>query len=126
MKYVVIVNQKYLVSVEANTHGGAEHKILDDIHYGVETCQAFTIEEMRTDTFKALVENCETISYAEMVKLSEVYKATLEEIKEDNKMIEEYTKQLNELYKEIELAKDNMKICLHNVEIAELELKEIW
>lgn len=126
MKYVVIVNQKYLVSVEANTHGGAEHKILDNVYYGVETCQAFKIEEMATDTFKALAENCETISYDEMVKRSEVYKATLNEIKEDNEMIEKYTEQLNGLYKKIELAKDNMRICLHNVEIAELELKEIW
>ncbi len=126
MKFMVVVNQKYLVNVEANTHGGAEHKILDDIHYGIETCQAFTFEEMTTDTFKALAENCETISYDEMVKRSKDYKATLDEIKEDNEIVEKYTKQLNELYKEIELAKDNMRVSLHNIEIAELELKEIW
>lgn len=126
MKFLVIVNQKYLVTVEANTHGGAEHKILDNIHYGIETCQAFTIAEMVTDTFKAMVENCETISYDEMVKRSELYKETLDEIKDDNERIEKYTQQLNELYKQIELAKDEMKTCLHNVEIAELELKEIW
>lgn len=126
MKYAVIVNQKFLVTVEANTHGGAEHKILDNVYYGIETCQAFTIDEMTTDVFKALVENCETISYDEMVKRSKDYKATLDEIKEDNEMVEKYTKQLNELYKEIEIAKDNMRVSLHNIEIAELELKEIW
>lgn len=126
MKYVVIVNQKYLVSVEANTHGGAEHKILDNVYYGVKTCQAFTIEEMSTDTFKALAENCETISYDEMLEKGKVYKETLDAMRENRANAEEYNAQVQELYKKIELAKDNMRSCLHNVEMAELELKEIW
>lgn len=126
MKFVVVVNQKYLVSVEANTHGGAEHKILDNVHYGVETCLAFKIEEMATETFRALAENCETISYDEMLKKGQLCKETLAEIKENKITVEKYNEQIRELYAQIELLKDNMKVSLHNIEIAELELKEIW
>lgn len=126
MKYVVIVNQKYLVSVEAQSHGGAEHKILDNVYYGVETCQAFTIKEMATDIFRALAETCETISYDEMLKMGELYKETLDEIKENEIKVENYNKQITELYQQIELAKDNMRICVHNVEMSEIVLKEIW
>ena len=126
MKYIVVVNQKYLVSVEANTHGGAEHKILDNIYYGVETCQAFAIEEMATDTFRALAENCETISYDEMLNRSKLYKETLDKIKENKTKVEEHNKHITELYRQLELVKDEMKTRLHNIEMAELELKEIW
>lgn len=68
-KYLVIVNQKYLVSVEANTNGGAEHRVLDLFPYPsvIHSCQAFSQESMKTEFFSNSAINCETISYSELV-----------------------------------------------------------
>jgi hypothetical protein len=97
MKFIVIVNQKYLVTVEANTHGGAEHVILDTVYYGIKTCQAFTVDEIVTDTFKALAENCETISYAEMLEKSKLYKETLNNLEQAKRVAEKEKTQIEEL-----------------------------
>ena len=51
MKYMVVVNQKYIVTVEANSACSAEHKILDNMD-GVQGAQAFTGKELSTDTFQ--------------------------------------------------------------------------
>jgi hypothetical protein len=66
-KYFVIVNRKYLVKVEATSNGGAEHVILDNI-YGTESSLAFGLDEMHIDTYKWAFEECETISYDELMK----------------------------------------------------------
>lgn len=126
MKYVVIVNQKYLVSVEANTHGGAEHKILDNIYYGIETCQAFKLEEMVTDVFKALAQNCETISYAEMLQKSKLYKETLDNIESDKITLEKNITEIKNLYERIEALKDDSRILTNHIDTYNQELKEIW
>ena len=126
MKYIVIVNQKYLVTVEANTHGGAEHKILDNVYYGVETCQAFTIAETSTDIFRALVENAETISYTEMLEKSRLYKETLNNLEQAKCIAEKEQTQINELYQQIELCRDRVRILANNIDTYNQELKEIW
>ncbi len=122
MKFIVIVNQKYLVTEDADTHGGAEHKILDNIYYGVETCQAFSMEEITTDIFKALAKECETISHSELYDKAREYKAKNEEIEKQKKQIEEYKNQIKELEKTIrqttiskELAENNLKCLMHNL-----------
>lgn len=47
MKFYVIANKKYLLSVDAETHGAAEHKLLDNFHYFVDMCQAFKFDETK-------------------------------------------------------------------------------
>ena len=126
MKFMVVVNQKYLVSVEANTHGGAEHKILDNIYCGIETCLAFTIEETATDIFKTLVENCETISYTEMLEKSKVYKETLNNLEHAKRVAEKEQAQIKDLYDQIELRRDELRILANNIDTYNQELKEIW
>lgn len=73
-KFLVMVNCKYLVAVEAETHGGAEHRILDDIYYGIETCQAFSMADLSTEFFRDVAAGCETISLSEMAAKAEAYK----------------------------------------------------
>lgn len=124
MKYIVIVNQKHLVTVDANTHGGAEHKILDDIFFGIETCQAFTIEEMTTDTFKALAENCETISYAELKEKSKTYEETLTEIEKTKDKIENREKEVQEYLIKLDKAKADLQFLKHNLFMLNEEAKE--
>lgn len=76
-KYIVIVNQKYLVSVEAGSHGGAEHRCLDLV-YGIKTAQAFSRDDLRTEFFRDNAINCETLSFSELEAKSKAYKDALD------------------------------------------------
>lgn len=77
MKYLVYVNSRYMVSVEAESNLGAEHKVLDNIP-GATTALSFDNETMKTDTFIGCMMGSETISYNELLnkqnaKLADVY-----------------------------------------------------
>jgi hypothetical protein len=82
-KYIVIVNRKYLISVEAGSHGGAEHLCLDLV-YGIDTAQAFSRDDLRTEFFRDAAIECETISFSELVAKSEAYKAHIDRAAECN------------------------------------------
>jgi len=66
-RFMVVVNHKYIVSVEAETNGGAEHRILDKIH-NCQSALSFDIEanETGTEMFRDLFNTCETISFDEL------------------------------------------------------------
>lgn len=87
-KFIVIVNNKYAVSVIAESSGGAEHKILDDVYYGVETCQAFSLNELDTDFFVDLMQKCETIGFSELVDKSKEQKERCVKIEALKRQIE--------------------------------------
>ena len=55
MKFMVEVNAKYLVSVEADSALGAEHYILDTFR-GTWGANAFDREALATDTFAGAVQ----------------------------------------------------------------------
>lgn len=80
MKYFVvagIAGRGFVVSVDANSAGVAEHAVLDllPIENGFEFCQAFSKDEIGTDTFlsKALLPNMETISLKGLAELCGEY-----------------------------------------------------
>lgn len=102
MKYIVEVNAKYLVSLEASSCLDAEHKLLD--YNGVWGALAFDQKMTKTDTFLGAVQGCEMVSmkeFAQMVddlmgakleavQASEMVKAVderIEELKEEAKRI---------------------------------------
>lgn len=126
MKFMVMVNRKYLVMVEAQTAGGAEHVILDNVYYGVETCQAFSLKEMATEFFRSCAEECETVSYEELMEKGKAYKNALDSKKKYEALVKEYEKTVRELSAKIELEKSNIQITLDNIESCERELKQIW
>lgn len=126
MKFMVIVNQKYLVTVEANTHGGAEHKILDNVYYGIQTCQAFSMSELSTDIFKSLAEDCETIGYSELFDKAKEHKKTIEEIKAENDKIAAYKKQIEAMEKRMAEIKSEIKISEENIENLANKQSNIW
>ena len=64
MKYMVEVNAKYLVAVEAETPLSAEHKMLD--YNGVWGALAFDHKMLKTDTFAGAVMGCSTASENEI------------------------------------------------------------
>lgn len=73
MKYVVIVNNKFIVNgIESTSAGGAEHKILDNYN-GIAGAQAFALNELGTDCFAGFCESCEMISLSELKEMTDKY-----------------------------------------------------
>lgn len=46
-KYLVVVNSKYVLTIESTSLGGAEHVILDQCYYGIKQCQAFNLSDSK-------------------------------------------------------------------------------
>lgn len=67
MKYIVEVNAKYLVSIEAESLCNAEHKLL--AYNGIWGALAFDQKMMKTDTFAGAVQGCEMISMNELITI---------------------------------------------------------
>lgn len=67
MKYMVEVNAKYLVSIEAESALKAEHKALEYNH--IWGALAFDQKMMKTDTFAGAVCFCETVSMNELIAM---------------------------------------------------------
>lgn len=74
MKFMVMVNNKFMVSVEAESNLAAEHRILDDIYDGMQSALSFDMDTMKTDHFRGCLMGCETISFSELKKMSEAYR----------------------------------------------------
>ena len=67
MKYIVEVNAKWLVRVEAESALQAEHKVLD--YNGIWGALAFDRDMMKTDTFAGAVQGCEMVSMTELITM---------------------------------------------------------
>lgn len=65
MKYIVEVNAKFLVSIEAESISNAEHKLL--AYNGIWGALAFDQKMMKTDTFAGAVQGCEMVSMSELI-----------------------------------------------------------
>lgn len=117
-KYIVIVNQKYLVSVEAGSHGGAEHRCLDLV-YGIEGAQAFSRDDLRTEYFRDCAIECETISFAELVEKSNAYKAAVDYESEVRESLEKTRNEMVELQRKLAQLKDG-EMALHNNLVASI------
>lgn len=113
-KYIVIVNHKYLVSVEAGSHGGAEHRCLDLV-YGIEYAQAFSRDDLRTEFFRDNAINCETVSLEWLAEQSKAYKAALDYEAEALRALEENHKRLQELRREFEILNHNSGTLQQNI-----------
>ncbi len=113
-RYIVIVNQKYLVSVEAGSHGGAEHRCLDLV-YGIEGAQAFSRKDLRTEFFRDNAIECETISFAELVEKSNAYHESVKYESECRKALEDNESRIKELRRQLDLLEHNNGILQQNI-----------
>ena len=123
MKYIVEVNAKFLVSVEAETPLRAEHLVLE--YDGIWGAMAFDQASMKTETFAGVVMNCETISMAELETVSKEYaEAYVEKAKavDAHTAADDEVKRLEEL---LRLAKENRGIALQNVYTVNKAIAEI-
>lgn len=67
MKYIVEVNAKWLVSIEAESVLSAEHKLLE--YNGIWGALAFDNKMIKTDTFLGAVQGCAMVSMDELIKI---------------------------------------------------------
>lgn len=120
--FFVVVNRKYMVMVQAETNGGAEHKILDNIscaesslafdpveesqHYGwaFAECQVMSFEELiqkdrrtvgeRIERYNELLSTADEIQ-AEVKSLEEKLEAAKADWKEAKEEAEAYRRKFN-------------------------------
>jgi septal ring factor EnvC (AmiA/AmiB activator) len=111
-KYMVIVNQKYLVSVQAESLGGAEHRCLDLV-YGISDAQAFSRDDIRTEFFRDNAILCETLSFSELVSKSDAFKAALDYESEVREALDKTRNEMAELQRKLEQLK-NSEQALHD------------
>lgn len=108
MKFIVEVNRKYLVAVEAETLCGAEHVILDryadeiNTYHVISGAMAYDREGMKTDYFAAALESCETISLAELDRRVSEIVAGYEKLEEVQSYRKDIMKRKEELEAEME------------------------
>ena len=104
MKYIVEVNAKWLISIEAESALNAEHKLLD--YNGVWGANAYDQKAMKTDTFAGAVQFDEFVSMNELITMvNDIADKKVLAIKakseadENRAVIEEMEKRLQELKK---------------------------
>lgn len=113
MKYIVEVNAKYLVSIEAKTQLEAEHAVLE--YDGIWGALAFDRDAMKTDTFAGAVQGCEMVSMNELKAMSEEYRKVWAEnaaCVDAYKAADDEVRRIEEMLK---MAKENQSIALQNV-----------
>lgn len=113
MKYMIEVNAKYMVSIEADSPLQAEHKILNE-NDGCWGALAFDQRMMKTDTFAGAVATCETVSIGELQSMSQDYSekvsryATVkDEVKQQAAIIEDLMRQLKDAEETMKSLKSN-------------------
>ena len=104
MKYIVEVNAKYLVSVEADSALKAEHKLLD--YNGIWGALAFDNKTIKTDTFLGAVQGCEMVSMAELIQMVNETMDAKRRAVETNLAHQEAMNKVEELRKALEAAKE--------------------
>lgn len=118
MKYMVVVNQKYMISLEHDgSCGGAEHQILDNFQ-GIEGCQAFDQEGMKTDTFMSYLTTCETISLDELKTLSDEYEKRWKETAKSRDEMKRLEAEVEDLRNQLDVANYKLKIAKDNYDMS--------
>lgn len=72
-RFLVAVNFKWVVTIEACSMGGAEHYILDKCHFGIEQCQAF--EKDQASLLFEMFPEVETTTFSVILKYSKKLEA---------------------------------------------------
>lgn len=109
MKYIVEVNAKYLVSLEASSCLDAEHKLLD--YNGVWGALAFDQKMTKTDTFLGAVQGCEMTSLAEIQRMADELTFAAKVRRMAAEVLLEKQKEVEELEAALAKAKQNRDIA---------------
>lgn len=105
MRYMVWVNQKYMVTVETDgSMCAAEHVILDN-YQGIVSAQAFDRAALHTNFFVDVLQNSETISLAELKALSDRYENAYVELAKKQDAVRDIKDEISNLEEKLEEAK---------------------
>lgn len=105
MKYLVVANKKFLVSVEANSALSAEHCLLDN-YRSIKAALAFDEKACETDTFKGMMREAETIGPKELAVLDKEYCEAEKLLKATEDDIKYYEREIARMKKKLEEAMD--------------------
>ena len=108
MKYMVLVNQKYMVAVETEgSMAAAEHMILDN-YQGIAGAQAFDRAALHTSYFVDVLQNAETISLSELKAMSDRYENAYFELAKKQEDEEATKNEIEQLLEIIERKKTEL------------------
>ena len=111
MKYMVMVNGKYMTQVETDRSAcGAEHIILDDIRYGIESALAFDAEAIKTQHFFDCLQSCKMVSLDELKIMSSRVKY---EVESKIMNIEEEISEIEHTIKELQAKRKDLGYALN-------------
>lgn len=111
-KFMVIVNNRFVLLIEAQTNGGAEHKVFDACHnIDIESCQAFGMSELGTEFFQAMVAGCEIKSLSDLTAICNKIKEAQDRKQECVERIEDLKSQISDLEFMLSVHKRNLEIC---------------
>lgn len=122
-KFMVTVNNKYIVAVECTSNGGAEHIVLDNVR-NAKSALAFDIEagETQWEMFQTALKDMEIISIDELKqKDKEVQRQKMLAM---NELAEEqlyYENEIKRLEAKLTEAKSNLEARKLNIKEAERE-----
>ena len=118
-KFMVMVNCKWMVLIESENACRAEHLILDDLRYGIQFCQAFSIEEFATDTFLGWMSSCETISLRELEDKVSKFKAYQDQKQAEEDNAKQIDKRIMDIDDKINKLKAERKELAKSWELAQ-------
>jgi chromosome segregation ATPase len=118
-KFMVTVNNKYIVAVESTSNGGAEHVVLDNVK-NAKSALAFDIEagETQWEMFHSALKEMEVISIQELHQKDR--EAQRQKMVAMNELAEE--RQYYEM--EIKRIEEKLAMTKHELETTNLNIKE--
>ena len=124
MKYMVLVNQKYMVAVETEgSAAAAEHMILDN-YQGIAGAQAFDRAALHTNYFVDVLQNAETISLSELKAMSDRYENAYFELSKKMDAEKAISDEIERLQEMIRQKQEELLLLLHQATMrAKLEAR---
>lgn len=124
MKYMVLVNRKYMVAVEKDgSNAAAEHMILDN-YDGIQGAQAFDRAEMRSNYFADIFQECETVSLAELKQMSDRYTEAYRELSRKHSAVSRIEAEIERVQQMLKDLNHDKAILLKEEQMAKLETIE--
>ena len=122
--YVVMVNNKYMMRVQAESKCGAEHVVLDRFsdeinkYHVITSAQAFDSDDLKTTWFfRDYFSRCDLISMRWLEELVEDYVSTMQDLEDMSNLLIEANKMVDTKEAELEQAekkRDELERCVND------------
>lgn len=120
MTYIVLVNGKFMVTVDTDgSNCSAEHKILDNFS-GIQGSQSFDKAAIRTEYFFDIMQGAKTLSLDELKTLSDRYENAFAEYSKAQDAERQIRDEIEELERQLEEKKAELNRAGFNTRKAKL------